>query len=44
MKKIQAMAGHSDVNLTLNVYTHVLKKGGSKFLQYIKQLKKEVDC
>lgn len=44
LKKIQAMAGHSDVNLTLNVYTHVLKKGGSKFLQYIKQLKKEVDC
>lgn len=43
VKTIQTIAGHSDVNLTLNVYTHVLKKGGSKFLQYIKQLKKEVE-
>ncbi len=43
VKMIQTMAGHSDVNLTLNVYTHILKKGNSKFLDYIKRLKKELE-
>ena len=43
VKVIQTMAGHSDVNLTLNIYTHVLKKGNSKLLDYIKRLKKELE-
>lgn len=43
VKRIQTIAGHSDINLTLNIYTHVLKKGSSKFLQYIKRLKKELE-
>ncbi|MCI8613343.1 MAG: site-specific integrase [Clostridia bacterium] len=42
-KVIQIMAGHSDINLTLNIYTHVLKRGNSRFFEYIKRLKKEVE-
>lgn len=42
VKFIQYWAGHSDIDLTLNTYTHVLRKGISPFFEYIKGLKKAV--
>ena len=42
-KYVQYWAGHSDMNLTLNTYTHILRKGTSPFFEYIKGLKSAVD-
>lgn len=37
-KFIQVIAGHSKIEMTLNVYTHMLKKGNSPILDYIRRL------
>lgn len=42
-KQIQILAGHSDINMTLNTYTHVLKIGKSPFLDYFKRLKNKLE-
>lgn len=42
-KQIQQLAGHADINMTLNVYTHVLRAGDSPILHYIKALKKHLE-
>ena len=39
-KTAQALVGHSDVNLTLNIYAHYLKKGRSFLSDYLRELKK----
>lgn len=41
-KYVQYWAGHSDINLTLNTYTHILRKGSSPFFEYIKGLKQTI--
>lgn len=41
-KYVQYWAGHSDINLTLNTYTHILRKGTSPFFEYIKNLKANI--
>ncbi len=41
-KYIQQYAGHSDIDVTLNIYTHILKKGNSPLLEYIRQLKTDL--
>ena len=38
-KYIQSWMGHADITTTLNIYTHLLNKGSSKILDYIKELK-----
>lgn len=38
IKKLQMWAGHSTINLTMNVYTHLLNKGSSPILKYLKKL------
>ena len=42
-KTVQSIVGHSDINLTLNLYTHVLKKGSSFVLDYVKKLQKTLE-
>lgn len=37
-KYIQQLVGHSKIDVTLNVYTHVLKPGTSHFFDYVKKL------
>lgn len=39
-KTAQALVGHSDVNLTLNIYAHYIKKGRSFLSDYLRELKK----
>lgn len=39
-KYIQSWMGHNDITTTLNIYTHLLNKGNSKILEYIKGLKR----
>lgn len=41
-KYIQRLAGHATIDITLNIYTHILKKGNSPILEYIQQLTKTV--
>lgn len=41
-KYVQYWAGHSDINLTLNTYTHIMRKGSSPFFEYIKGLKSTI--
>lgn len=38
-KNIQNMVGHAEIGTTLNIYTHILKKGTSPLYEYIKRLK-----
>lgn len=38
-KYIQNLVGHSDISVTLNIYTHILKKGKSPLLDYFLLLK-----
>ncbi len=42
-KTAQHLLGHSDVNLTLNLYTHVLRAGKSKIFEYVQKLKIELE-
>jgi integrase len=37
-KFMQVIAGHSKFEMTMNVYTHMLKKGKSHILTYIRKL------
>ncbi len=37
-KFVQAIVGHRDIEMTLNVYTHVMKKGTSPLLDYVRKL------
>lgn len=39
-KNIQDMVGHADIGTTLNIYTHLLKKGNSILFDYIKELRR----
>lgn len=39
-KTAQALVGHSDVNLTLNIYAHYLQKGRSFLSDYLRELKR----
>lgn len=39
VKVIQKWAGHASIDVTLNVYTHVLEPGTSPLLEYVKTLK-----
>ena len=38
-KEIQEYVGHAEIGTTLNIYTHVLKKGSSPLYEYIRRLK-----
>ena len=42
-KQIQIWAGHTDIKMTLNTYTHLLGKGTSPVLDYLKELKKTLE-
>lgn len=42
VKVTQNIVGHASVEMTLNVYSHVLNKGNSPLLGYVNRLKKEV--
>ena len=42
-KTVQSIVGHSDINLTLNLYTHVLRKGRSFLYDYVKKLQKMLE-
>lgn len=37
-KFVQSIVGHRDIEMTLNVYTHVMKKGTSPLLDYVRKL------
>ena len=37
-KRIQLFAGHSDIQLTLNTYTHILSRGNSPIKEYLARL------
>lgn len=37
-KRIQLFAGHSDIQLTLNTYTHILSRGTSPIKEYLERL------
>lgn len=37
-KRIQLLAGHASVDLTLNIYTHVLNSGTSPINEYLQKL------
>ncbi|NLC16920.1 MAG: site-specific integrase, partial [Clostridiales bacterium] len=38
-KYIQKLVGHASLDMTLNTYTHILKRGNSPILEYIQKLK-----
>ena len=38
-KNIQEMVGHAEIGTTLNIYTHILRKGTSPLYEYVKRLK-----
>lgn len=38
-EQIQKWVGHTDIKMTTDTYTHILKKGSSPFLLYLKKLK-----
>lgn len=40
-KLIQIYAGHADVSTTLNIYTHILDRGDSRFITYIRELNEQ---
>ncbi len=42
-KTAQSIVGHSDVQLTLNIYTHVFKPGESNIGNYVARLRKAVE-
>lgn len=42
-KRIQSIVGHAEINTTLNIYTHILKKGTSPIYDYLKRLKNELE-
>lgn len=42
-KRIQSIVGHSEINTTLNIYTHLLEKGASPIYDYIKLLKDNLE-
>lgn len=42
-KQIQLILGHSTIDMTLNVYTHLMSKGTSPLNDYILNLKKRLD-
>ena len=37
-KRIQTLAGHATIDMTLNTYTHLLDKGSSVIKEYLKEL------
>ncbi|MBQ8882574.1 MAG: site-specific integrase [Clostridia bacterium] len=42
-KYLQTIVGHSDIQMTMDVYTHIMKKGTSPILDYIRELAKHLD-
>ena len=38
-KNIQESVGHAEIGTTLNIYTHILKKGTSPLYEYVKKLR-----
>lgn len=42
-KYLQTIVGHNDIQMTIDVYTHIMKKGTSPILDYIRELAKHLD-